>query len=75
LWLQLHLDDEGGYWIGAYEPKVLDFLKRLCNPGSVFYDVGTSLGFFSLAVAKWIGPRGRVFSFEPSPRTAGVSRR
>jgi FkbM family methyltransferase len=67
----LHLDDEGGYWIGTYEPKVQDFLRRLCNPGSVFYDVGTSLGFFSLAVANWIGPRGRVFGFEPEPENSG----
>jgi FkbM family methyltransferase len=67
LWLLLDLDIEGGYWIGAYETKVQDRLRRLCAPGSVFYDVGTSLGFFSLAVAHRVGPQGKVFGFDPEP--------
>jgi len=67
LWLLLDLDIEGGYWIGTYEARVQDLLRRLCGPGSVFYDVGTSLGFFSLAVARQVGENGRVFGFEPEP--------
>src|SRR5580692_5885339 len=65
LWLLLHLDIEGGYWIGSYEPRVQNYLQRCCTPGSVFYDIGTSLGFFSLAVARRVGPQGKVFGFEP----------
>jgi FkbM family methyltransferase len=67
LWLLLDLDIEGGYWIGTYEERVQNLLRRLCGPGSVFYDVGTSLGFFSLAVARHVGEKGRVFGFEPEP--------
>ena len=65
LWLLLDLDVEGGYWIGAYEAPVQEYLKRFCPAGSVFYDVGTSLGFFSLAVGRRLGPGGKVFGFEP----------
>jgi FkbM family methyltransferase len=65
LWLLLDLDVEGGYWIGTYEERVQNLLRRLCGPGSVFYDVGTSLGFFSLAVARQVGEKGRIFGFEP----------
>jgi FkbM family methyltransferase len=70
LWLLLNLDVEGGYWIGTYEASVQDFLKRLCAPGSIFYDVGTSLGFFSLAAANRVGPEGKVFGFEPEPENS-----
>lgn len=40
---------------------------EVCAPGSVFFDIGASLGFFSLAVANAIGPRGKVIAFEPEP--------
>jgi FkbM family methyltransferase len=65
LWLLLDLDREGGYWIGTYESEVQAFLRRVSISGSVFYDIGASLGFFSLAVAKCVGPGGKVFGFEP----------
>jgi len=65
IWLHLNLNVEGNYWIGNYEAEVQDLLKTLCVPGSVFYDIGADLGFFSFAVASRIGPEGRVFGFEP----------
>jgi FkbM family methyltransferase len=59
------LDVEGGYWTGTYEPKVQAFLNGFCKPGLVFYDVGSSLGFFSLGVAHRAGENARIFAFEP----------
>lgn len=67
LWLRLNLSVEGNYWLGNYEVGVQNLLGELCVPGSVFYDVGASLGFFSLAVANVVGPRGKVVAFEPEP--------
>lgn len=67
LWLWLDLDIEGFYWVGTYEPTVQDCLRRRCLQESIFYDIGTSLGFFSLAVANRVGPTGKVFGFEPEP--------
>lgn len=67
IWLRLNLDVEGGYWIGTYEARVQNLLKSLCAPGSIFYDIGANLGFFSFAVASQIGSSGKVFSFEPEP--------
>lgn len=63
----LHLDlrDEAIYWLGSYEARVQGLLRNLCGPGSTFYDVGANLGFFSFAVAKTIGPNGKVIAFEP----------
>ena len=67
LWLRLNLSVEGNYWLGDYEVRVQDLLGVLCVPGSVFFDIGANLGFFSLAVANAVGPRGKVVAFEPEP--------
>jgi FkbM family methyltransferase len=62
------MDIEGCYWLGNCELKVQNLLNRACLPGSVFYDIGASLGFFSLAVANCGGwPKDMVFAFELEP--------
>jgi FkbM family methyltransferase len=34
----------------------------------VFFDVGANVGIVTLAASRWVGPHGRVYSFEPSER-------
>jgi FkbM family methyltransferase len=53
---------------GTYEPNTLCALRKLLRPEDVFIDVGANVGIMSLVAARWVGPRGRVFSFEPSER-------
>ncbi len=53
-------------WLGTYEPEVQDLMRRCIRPGSVAWDVGAHAGFFTLALAKLVGPGGKVFAFEPS---------
>jgi FkbM family methyltransferase len=67
VWLRLRLFEEGRYWLGQHEVAVQELLATLCKPGFVFYDIGAHLGFFSFGVANRIGPKGRVFAFEPEP--------
>jgi len=62
------------YWLGSYELEVQLTLQRLLRPGDVFYDVGANVGFFTVLGARLVGPRGRVFAFEPVPDSAGVAR-
>jgi len=38
------------------------------HDGTVALDVGANLGYFTLLMASLVGPRGRVFAFEPNPR-------
>lgn len=45
------------------------------EPGNIVYDVGSYVGWYSIAALKRIGPEGRVFSFEPVPETAKWLRR
>jgi hypothetical protein len=35
------------------------------KPGQTVLDIGASIGFFTLLLAKLVGPSGRVFAFEP----------
>ena len=52
-----------------YEPAVFDYLKRHVQPGMVVFDVGAHVGLFTVLLARWVGPTGRVFAFEPAPLT------
>ncbi len=40
------------------------------QPGSVAVDVGASWGFFSYHLARRVGPRGLLYSYEPHPANA-----
>jgi len=54
-----------GCWLGTYEKeKQLSFWKTL-RPGGVVYDIGASVGFYTLLGARGVGPDGRVYAFEP----------
>lgn len=52
-----------------YDPPVHAFLRERVEPGSVVLDVGANLGIYVLCLARWVGPHGRVFAFEPNPGT------
>ncbi len=48
-----------------YEPEVWRGLMAHVRPGDVIADVGTYIGLYTIALAKRVGPAGRVFAFEP----------
>jgi FkbM family methyltransferase len=54
------------YRLGIYEIHVQRGLVRILNSGSVLYDVGANVGFFTLLGAKLVGNAGAVIAFEPS---------
>lgn len=43
--------------------------QKLVIPGEYVIDAGANIGYVSLLLSRWVGPGGRVFSFEPVPRT------
>jgi FkbM family methyltransferase len=53
------------YALGTFKPELQNFLSSVVKAGSVFYDVGANVGFFSLLAAKLVGPQGKVICFEP----------
>ncbi len=54
------------FWLGAYEPFLQKQMVREVERGSVFYDVGANVGFYSLLASFLVDP-GRVLAFEPLP--------
>lgn len=50
---------------GGLEPGVRRILQALAREGGVAADVGANIGLLTLALARAVGPAGRVFAFEP----------
>jgi FkbM family methyltransferase len=69
--LRLVLDprNEKFYWTGLYEREVQIELVALAKPGSVVWDIGAHIGFFSLIAARSVGASGSVHAFEPLEET------
>ncbi len=53
--------------IGGYEPSVLRAVERFVSAGSHCLDVGANVGAVTLALARQVGPSGRVLAIEPGP--------
>ena len=64
-----------GCWLGNYETTESGALPRVVKPGTIAYDVGANVGFYTLALSKLVGESGHVFSFEPSARSVYYLRR
>ena len=56
-----------GYIYGNWEPAVTQAILSNAKSGMCAFDIGAHLGYYSLLLAKCVGPAGRVVSFEPSP--------
>lgn len=53
---------------GQFENAEFSFVSKFLQPGMTVLDIGAHHGFYTLLAAKRVGPRGRVFAFEPSTR-------
>jgi len=59
---------EHGYWLGSYEMNKRLAFEREISPGSVIYDIGANVGYFSLLASVLSGEKGQVYAFEPLSR-------
>ena len=67
MYVNVHLRSEHKLIAGDAELDVQLPLPRLVAPGMCAYNVGANYGFFTLALARLVGPSGRVIAFEPNP--------
>jgi FkbM family methyltransferase len=65
--LELDLKSEKTIWLGMYEPELQQAIERFAPEGGIAYDIGANLGYISLALARRLGPHGKVIAFEPLP--------
>lgn len=56
------------------KPDITEFVLRALREGQVAYDVGAREGYFSVIMAKAVGPQGRVLAFEPTPAACTLLR-
>ena len=59
----------------THEAHVAEALCHHLEPAMVACDAGAHLGYFTVLMASHVGTEGRVLSFEPAPRQAGLLRR
>lgn len=52
---------------GAWEPFESTLFERAVRPGMVVFCLGAHIGYYALLAARRVGPRGRVYAFEPGP--------
>jgi FkbM family methyltransferase len=64
-----------GYWLGTYEPENQKIFEKKLKKDDIVYDIGAHAGFYTLLAAEIIGPKGKVFSFEPNPRNVSYLKR
>jgi FkbM family methyltransferase len=58
-----------------HELETIACLDKLARPGSIMLDVGAHVGYYSHRYAKILGQNGRIFAFEPHPRTFATLQR
>jgi FkbM family methyltransferase len=62
---------EGGaiYYYGFFEANLSNFLINFLQEGDVVLDVGAHVGYYTMLASSLVGSSGKVYSFEPTPRT------
>ena len=59
---------------GGEREQIQKFMELL-KPGDVVWDVGTFIGMYSLFSSHAVGSKGKIYSFEPEPKTAQRAQR
>ena len=58
------------FYLGTFEPAMRELIVRTVRDGDTCIDIGAQKGYVSLTLAKAVGSKGRVLSFEPDKRAA-----
>lgn len=59
---------------GVLEPGLTTVFKHIVRPGMIVVDVGANIGMYTLLGARLLEGRGKVHSFEPTPRISAILR-
>lgn len=56
----------------TYEERSIELLKQAIRPGMTFVDVGANIGYFAVMASRMVGPSGKVYAVEPSPKSIAL---
>ena len=60
---------------GIRERAQTELIKRVLRKGQVVLDIGANIGYYALMEATIVSREGKVYAFEPFPRTFGLLER
>lgn len=60
------------YKYGFVEEQVISYILYNLKPEGTFIDIGTHYGFFTLLAREVVGEKGKIHSFEPTPKTYNI---
>ncbi len=77
MWIDLHDEVLGNYFFmhREYEPFETLLIERAIQPGMTVADIGANIGYYTLVMARHVGPKGQVIAFEPDPTNFRLLRR
>jgi FkbM family methyltransferase len=52
---------------GRYSPELIGLMRSVISPGWSVFDIGAQIGYVTAHLARLVGTRGHVYSFEPDP--------
>lgn len=58
-----------GHWLGTFDPGTRRVFENAVVPGSVVYEIGAFIGYYTLHASVLVGRTGQVFAFEPSAKS------
>ena len=53
------------YKYGEFSDHEVKLFEKLCQPGDVIVDAGANIGTHTLAFSRLVGPKGKVYAYEP----------
>jgi FkbM family methyltransferase len=60
---------------GYYEPVLTKIIENQVKEGDTVFDIGAHIGYYTLKLARKVGPSGKVYAFEAHPDNYAILKR